>query len=122
MLDTLARAKALAAGRGGSLSGVFYLNTLLAFPFYQLSGKFAAAGALLIDMCKGRPRKREGRRALLSSSVASPARSTRTSGVSRAHGCERGNARTHARTRTRAPTPTPPQPHPPSQTLGSRWS
>ena len=31
------------------------LNTLLAFPFYQLSGQFAAASALLMDMYTGKP-------------------------------------------------------------------
>lgn len=55
MLDTLSRAKSLAAADGRELAGVFYLNTLLAFPFYQLSGRFAAAGALLMDMYTGRP-------------------------------------------------------------------
>lgn len=51
MLDTLARAKAL----NPALSGVFYLNTLMAFPFYALSGKFADAEALLVDMYTGKP-------------------------------------------------------------------
>ena len=55
MLDTLARAKALARADGRDLTGVFYLNTLLAFPFYQLSGRFAEAGALLMDMFTGKP-------------------------------------------------------------------
>lgn len=55
MLDTLARAKALAQADGRDLAGVFYLNTLLAFPFYQLSGRFAEANALLMDMYTGKP-------------------------------------------------------------------
>ena len=55
MLDTLARAKALALADGRVLTGVFYLNTLLAFPFYSLSGQFADAGALLTDMYTGKP-------------------------------------------------------------------
>ena len=55
MLGTLSRAKALARADGRSLTGVFYLNTLLAFPFYELSGKFAEAGALLMDMSTGKP-------------------------------------------------------------------
>ena len=51
MLDTLARVKAL----NPSVTGVVYLNTLMAFPFYALSGKFADADALLIDMYTGKP-------------------------------------------------------------------
>ena len=55
MIDTLSRAKALAHADGRTLTGVFYLNTLLAFPFYQLSGRFADADALLMDMYTGKP-------------------------------------------------------------------
>eukprot|EP00928_Gymnodinium_smaydae_P083557 TRINITY_DN66800_c0_g1_i1.p2 TRINITY_DN66800_c0_g1~~TRINITY_DN66800_c0_g1_i1.p2 ORF type:complete len:261 (-),score=33.93 TRINITY_DN66800_c0_g1_i1:701-1384(-) len=51
MLDTLSRAKQL----NPALSSVFYLNSLMAFPFYALSGKFAAAKALLIDMYTNKP-------------------------------------------------------------------
>lgn len=38
-----------------SVTGVVYLNTLMAFPFYALSGRFADAGALLMDMYTGKP-------------------------------------------------------------------
>ena len=37
MLTTLAAAKAI----NPEVLGVMYINTLMAFPFYQLSGKFA---------------------------------------------------------------------------------
>ena len=51
MLKTLAAAKAL----NPAVLGVMYINTLMAFPFYSLSGKFEAADALLMDMYTGKP-------------------------------------------------------------------
>ena len=51
MLKTLAAAKAL----NPAVLGVMYINTLMAFPFYSLSGKFEAADALLMDMYPGKP-------------------------------------------------------------------
>lgn len=45
MLATLRRVKTL----NPSVSTVFYLNSLLAFPFYKLTGQYASAGALLED-------------------------------------------------------------------------
>ena len=52
MRNTLRRAKAMSPH---GLSGVFYLNTLMAFPFYSLAGKFTEANALLIDQYTGKP-------------------------------------------------------------------
>jgi hypothetical protein len=37
--------------RTDKVTGVFYLNTLMAFPFYEISGEFADKGLLLMDMC-----------------------------------------------------------------------
>jgi len=51
MLATLAAAKKL----NPAVLGVMYINTLMAFPFYSLSGKFAEADALLIDMYTNKP-------------------------------------------------------------------
>eukprot|EP01048_Picozoa_sp_COSAG05_P019260 COSAG05_NODE_2969_length_2456_cov_1.963089_2_plen_359_part_00 len=51
MLKTLSQVKAL----NQAVKGVVYLNTLMAFPFYALSGRFADANALLIDMYTGKP-------------------------------------------------------------------
>ena len=51
MLTTLTAAKALNPG----VLGIMYINTLMAFPFYSLSGRFAEANALLMDMYTGKP-------------------------------------------------------------------
>ena len=51
MLDTLARVKAI----NPQVKGVLYLNTLMAFPFYALSGKFADNDCLLMDMYTNKP-------------------------------------------------------------------
>lgn len=51
MLKTIASVKAL----NPSTLGVMYINTLMAFPFYALSGKFKASDALLIDMYTNKP-------------------------------------------------------------------
>ena len=48
---TLRRVKAINPG----VSGVLYLNTLLAFPFYRLNGEYEAADALTIDSSTGKP-------------------------------------------------------------------
>jgi hypothetical protein len=52
MRNTLRRAKAMSPN---GLTGVFYLNTLMAFPFYSLAGKFTDANALLMDQYTGKP-------------------------------------------------------------------
>ena len=51
MLTTLTAAKAL----NPLVLGIMYINTLMAFPFYSLSGRFAEADALLMDMYTGKP-------------------------------------------------------------------
>ena len=51
MLKTIAAVKAI----NPSTLGVMYINTLMAFPFYSLSGKFAASDALLMDMYTNKP-------------------------------------------------------------------
>ena len=51
ILDTLSRVKAI----NPAVSGVLYLNTLLAFPFYTLNGVFEAADALTIDSATKKP-------------------------------------------------------------------
>ena len=51
MLQTIGQVKAL----NPAVAGVVYLNTLMAFPFYKLSGLFADSNALLKDMYTGKP-------------------------------------------------------------------
>ena len=51
MLKTIASVKAL----NPSVLGIMYINTLMAFPFYALSGKFESNDALLIDMYTNKP-------------------------------------------------------------------
>lgn len=51
MLKTIASVKKLSP----STLGVMYINTLMAFPFYALSGKFEANDALLMDMYTNKP-------------------------------------------------------------------
>jgi hypothetical protein len=51
IMDTLRRIKAI----NPSVSGVLYLNTLLAFPFYALNGLYEGADALTIDSSTGKP-------------------------------------------------------------------
>jgi hypothetical protein len=51
MLRTLAQVKTI----NPSVKGVVYLNTLMAFPFYALSGRFADNNALLMDMYTKKP-------------------------------------------------------------------
>ena len=51
MLGTLRRVKAANPG----VCGVFYLNTLLAFPFYALDAAFMHAHSLTIDVSTGQP-------------------------------------------------------------------
>ena len=50
-LDTIRRVKAI----NRNVTGILYLNALMAFPFYSLSGRFAEANALLMDMYTGKP-------------------------------------------------------------------
>ena len=45
MTSTLSKVKAL----NPSVTGIFYLNIFLLFPFYSLAGEYQAKGALLID-------------------------------------------------------------------------
>ena len=51
MLKTIASVEAL----NPSVLGIMYINTLMAFPFYALSGKFESHDALLIDMYTNKP-------------------------------------------------------------------
>jgi hypothetical protein len=51
IMDTLARVKAINPG----VCAVFYLNTMLSFPFYALNGVLQAANALTIDSVTKKP-------------------------------------------------------------------
>jgi hypothetical protein len=53
IMSTMRRIKAI----NQNVATVMYLNTLLAFPFYSLIGKYQAAGALAVDSVTKKPIK-----------------------------------------------------------------